>query len=55
MTDLASRSTNSPNKRPMAVVKCKMHKTTHARGNVKIRCVLQLAAYKEGVPRRKAV
>ena len=28
LTDLASQSTNSPNKRPMAIVKCKMHKTT---------------------------
>ena len=55
MTDLASRSTNSPNKRPMAIVKCKMHKTTQARGNFKIRFVLQQAACRlEGVPRRKA-
>ena len=55
MTILASRSTNSPNKRPMAVVKCKMHKTTQARGNCKILCVLQPAVCKEGVPMRKAV
>ena len=55
MTALASRSTNSPNKRPIAIVKCKMHKTTQARGNCKIHCVLQPTACKEGVPRRKAV
>ena len=55
LTPLASRSTNSPNKRPMAIVKCKMHKTTQARGNFKIPCILQPAACKEGVPRRKAV
>ena len=55
MTNLASRWTNSPNKRPMAIVKCKMHKTTQARGNCKIVCVLQPAACKEGVPRRKPV
>ena len=35
MTPLASRSTNSPNKRPMAILKCKMHKKTQARGNCK--------------------
>ena len=55
MTNLASRSTNSPNKRPMASVKCKMHKTTQARGNFKIHCVLQPVACKEGVPKRKVV
>ena len=55
MTNLASRSTNSLNKRPMAVVKCKMHKTTQARGNLKMGCVLQPAACTDGVPRRKAV
>ena len=55
MTNLASRWTNSPNKRPMDIVKCKMHKTTQARGYFKMRCVLQPAACKEGVPRRKAV
>ena len=48
-------STNSPNKRPIAVAKCKMHKTTQTRGNFQIRCVLQPAACKDGVPRRKAV
>ena len=55
MTNLASRSRNSPNKRPMAIVKCKMHKTTQARGNYKMGCVLQPAACKDCVPRRKAV
>ena len=55
MTALASRSTNSPNKRPMAIVKCKMDKTTQAHGNCKIRCILQLAACKEGVRRRKTM
>ena len=55
MTPLASGSTNSPNKRPMAIVKCKMHKTTQARGSFKMGCVLQPAACKDGVPRRKAV
>ena len=55
MTNLASWLINFPNKRPMAIVKWKMHKTTPARGNFKIRCVLQPAACKEGVPRRKAV
>ena len=55
MTDLASRSTDSPYKWPMAIVKGKMHKATQARGNFKIRCVLEPAACKEGVPRRKAV
>ena len=55
MTALASRSTNSPNKRPMAIVKCKMHKTTQATGNRTICYALQPAACKEGVPRKKAV
>ena len=55
MTNLASQATNSPNKRPMAIVKCKMHKTTQARGNFKMGYVLQPAACKDGVPRRKAV
>ena len=37
----------------MAIVKCKMHKTTQARDNFKFRCVLQPAACQEGAPRRK--
>ena len=52
---VAFRLTNPPNKRPMAILKCKKHKITQARGNRKISCVLQPAACKEGVPRRKAV
>ena len=55
MPDLASLSRNSPNKRPVAIVRCKMHKTTQPRGNFKMGCVLQPAACKEGNPRRKAV
>ena len=54
MSPLASRSTNSPNKRPRAIITCKMHKTTQAPGNFKNCCILQTAACKEGVPRRKA-
>ena len=36
MTPLASRSTNTPNKPPVAIVKCKVLKTTRARGTFKI-------------------
>ena len=55
MTALACRSTNSPNKRDIAIVQCKMHNTTQAGGNFKIRYVLQPTVCKESVPRSKAV
>ena len=52
--DLVSTSTNFLSKRPIAIVKCKIHNTTEARGKCKIGCVLQPVAGKEGLVRRKA-
>ena len=52
---LASRSTYSPNKGTMAIVKCKLQNTATARGNFKIGCIMQPATFKDGVPGRKAV
>ena len=55
MIPVASQSTTFTKKGPMAVVECKMHKTTQARGSFKIRNIVQLAAYNDGVARRMAV
>ena len=56
-TSLASRSTNSSSKRPIAMVKCRMHQTTQAQGTRKIGGIPHLPACKaeEGMPRRKAI